>query len=171
DRIGEAITFTAGERLEPDVAVPVLPMAARLLLVLALPLRDLADRLAVRDARLLGRDLYAVLALEPLDLDVQVQLAEPADDRLPDLRGVTESERRILLAQLGEPVADLVLIAAAGRADRHGDVRFRECDRREHERPVRRAQGIVRVCVLQLRDDPDVSPVQPRHLHPFPALR
>src|SRR5690606_17001337 len=97
------------QRLQADVAVAVLAVAARLLLVLALPLCLLADRLAVRDARCLGRDLDAVLVLQPLDLHVEVQLAEPADDRLPELRVVAAVERRVLLVQLLEAGADLVL--------------------------------------------------------------
>src|SRR5690606_1460887 len=89
DRVRDHVAGPARQRLQADVAVAVLAVAARLLLVLALPLRLLADRLAVRDARRLGRDLDAVLVLQPLDLHVEVQLAEPADDRLPELRVVT----------------------------------------------------------------------------------
>src|SRR5690606_19371337 len=129
------------QRLEADVAVAVLAMAARLLLVLALPFRLLADRLTVRDARRLRRDVDAVLVLQPLDLHVEMQLAEPADDGLTDLRVVAAVERRVLLVQLLQGGADLVLVRTAGRADRNGDVRLRELDGREHERPLRGAQG------------------------------
>src|SRR5258706_16452824 len=59
--------------LEPDVAEH--PVAAGLLLVLALDLGRPADRLAVRHLRLLRQDRRSELALEPLADDRDVRVA------------------------------------------------------------------------------------------------
>src|SRR5690606_24531596 len=113
DRVRELVTGSARQRLDADVAVAELTVTARLLLVLALRFCRLAERLAIRNARLLRDDVDVILPLEPLDLDFEMQLAEAADDRLTQLGVVAELECRILLVQLRERVADLVLVAAA----------------------------------------------------------
>jgi hypothetical protein len=57
DLIDEAEFLAAGERLDLDLAVGELAAAAGLLLVAAVPLGGLGDRLAVGDLRLVEDDL------------------------------------------------------------------------------------------------------------------
>ena len=75
DLVDELVALVALERLDHDVAVAELAAAAGLLLVAALRARLLADRLEVRDARLVQLDLDAEAALEPVDRDLDVHLA------------------------------------------------------------------------------------------------
>src|SRR5690606_22802229 len=126
--IGEDVATAARERLEADVAVAELAVTARLLLVAALALRRLPDRLTIRNARLFGDHLDVVLALEALHLDFEVQLTEPANDGLAQLRVVAAVEGGILLVQLVEGAADLVLVAAAGCTHGERDVGLGEVD-------------------------------------------
>ena len=67
-----------------DVAghAPVLPAAARLLLVRVVVFAALGDGLAVGHLGLAGDDLAGVLALHALDVDLEVKLAHAADDGL-----------------------------------------------------------------------------------------
>ena len=75
DLVDELVALVAGERLEHDLAVAELAAAARLLLVAALGARLLADRLEVRDARLVQVDLDAEAPPEPVDRHLDVHLA------------------------------------------------------------------------------------------------
>ena len=69
-------------RSDLDHADPVLPVTAGLLDVPALGPAVARNRLAVGDARHLGRSLDAVLALELLEGDVQVDVTKAGDDQL-----------------------------------------------------------------------------------------
>ena len=60
------------------------------------------------------------------DDDLEVQLAHPADDRLPRLRVRAHAERRVLLRELRERDAHLVLIGLCSRLDRDRDHGLRE---------------------------------------------
>src|SRR5205809_927429 len=107
-------TFMIGSRShgrdpEPDVAV--LPAPARLLLVLALHLRPPLDRLLVRDARREQGDVHVVLALHPLDDDLDVELADARHQELLGLRVVVVAQRRVLLLHAVQRRRDLVLVA------------------------------------------------------------
>src|SRR4030095_2310514 len=66
-------------RLHLEVDIAVLTAAARLPHVAALRLGLLADRLAIRDLRLADVGLDPELAQEPVDDDLQVELAHPVD--------------------------------------------------------------------------------------------
>ena len=70
------------ERLDPQHAHGELAVAAGLLLVAALGLGGAGDRLLVGDPQRLGVDVHAEAALQPLDGDGELDLAEPAQQQL-----------------------------------------------------------------------------------------
>ena len=72
-----------------------LAAAAGLLLVLVVAGPLAVDRLAVRDLRLLGVHLDAEAGLEPLPDDVEVKLADAADDEFVRLRVVRHLHGRV----------------------------------------------------------------------------
>src|SRR5437016_3404197 len=73
--------------------------------------------LPVSDSRNLGCRLDAVLALELLEDDVQVDVAQPCDDQLLGLFDALHVQRRILFAQAGQAAGDLFLVTAGLRGD------------------------------------------------------
>ena len=93
----EALAVLA--RLDLDVAVAELAAAAGLLLVAAVRLGGLADRLEVRDPRRVQLDLGAEAALHPVDDHLDVDLRQPGDDLLAGLRVAVDVERRVLLGE------------------------------------------------------------------------
>src|SRR5262249_34892471 len=86
--------------LEPDVTV--LAPAARLPHEAALGLGLLANRLPVRYLWLADVGLDLELAQEPVDDDLEVQLAHPVDERLVRLGIDVDLESRILEGEAGE---------------------------------------------------------------------
>ena len=76
---------SSGSSVEPADDVGVLARAAGLLLVPDVELGGLRGRFAVVDLRRADFDLDLVLAADPLDVDLQVQLAHAGDDRLARL--------------------------------------------------------------------------------------
>src|SRR5207247_5410918 len=76
DLVHELVADAFLDRLEDDRGVAVLPAAAGLLLVLALGAGLGADRLQVRDARLVQVDLDAETALPPVDRNLAGYLAQ-----------------------------------------------------------------------------------------------
>ena len=89
-------------RLDLDVAVAELAAAAGLLLVAAVRLGRLADRLQVGDLRRLQLDLGAEAALHPVDDHLDVDLGQPGDDLLAGLRVAVDVERRVLLLEAAD---------------------------------------------------------------------
>jgi hypothetical protein len=79
------------------VRVAELAAAAGLLLVTAVGARLLADRLQVGDAWLMEVDLGAETALDPLDCDLDVDLAQPREQLLTRLGVATDDQGRVLL--------------------------------------------------------------------------
>ncbi len=86
DVVDELEVAAARQRLEPDLAVAELPVAAGLLLVAAVRLGRRGDRLAVGDARQLEVDLDAEPALQLRDGDLDVRLALAGEQQLLGLR-------------------------------------------------------------------------------------
>ncbi len=123
DGVGEAVPLAGRQRLEPHMAVPELPAAPRLFLVPAVAFGLAADRFPVRDARLARGHFDVVETLEPLELHVEVQLAHPPGDGLPQLGDVLGGKGGVLLVQLVQPHPQLVLVAARRALDRYRDVR------------------------------------------------
>ena len=136
DRVGERVALAARQRLEAHPAVAELAASARLLLVPPLRLRRRRDRLAVRDAGLLGRHVHVVLPLHALDLDLEVQLAHAARDRLVQLGVELGGEGRVLLVQPRQHLAELVVVVPRDALDRDRDVGLREVDLLQRERAL-----------------------------------
>ncbi len=118
-----------------DDDVAVLAAATGLASELHVDLVDaLAGGLAVRDLRLADVGLDLELAQQAVDDDLEVQLAHAGDDRLTGLRVRADAEGRVLLGELGERVAELVLLGLGLRLDRDVDDRIREDHRLEQHR-------------------------------------
>src|SRR4029453_16277444 len=107
DLVDELVAGVPLDRLEHDVAVAELPPTARLLLVAAMALRLLADRLEVRHAGRIEVDLDPEAALEPVDRDLNVHLRHPREELLAGLRVAAELEGRVLFAAAAERGRDL----------------------------------------------------------------
>ena len=91
--------------------------------------RFLAHGLAVGDLRLADVGVDRELALEAVDDDVEVQLAHAGDDGLAGLVVVLHDERGVLVGELRQPGAELVLVGLGLRLDRDRDDRDGERDR------------------------------------------
>ena len=89
------------------------------------------DRLAVGDARDLGRRLHPVLALQLFEDDVQVNVTKPRDDQLLRLLDTFHVQRRVLFAQPRQAAGDLLLVASGLGRDRQGVCRPGQVQRRE----------------------------------------
>ena len=118
-------------RLDLDVAVAELAPAAGLLLVAAVRLGGLADRLQVGDLRRVQLDLGAEAALHPVDDHLDVDLGQPGDDLLAGLRVAVDVERRVLLLEAAERRGRLLLVALGLRLVGERHHRRRQLERRE----------------------------------------
>src|SRR5665213_2377013 len=110
--------LAAGKWLDLDRAVAVEASAAALLLVLVGHPGAAADGLPVGDA---GRGQYRVnpeLALDALERDVEVDVAEAVHEHLSRRRIAVDGEGRVLLGEARQRRHDLVLVALAPGTDR-----------------------------------------------------
>ena len=111
----------AGVRLERDLDDGELAGATGLLDVAVLDRLDrLGDRLAVGHLRLADGGVDVELAHHAVDEDLEVQLAHAGDDGLAGLLVGADAERRVLVGQRLERLAELVLVVLGLRLD--GDV-------------------------------------------------
>ena len=130
DVVDELEVAAARQRLDPDLAVAELAVAAGLLLVAAVRLGGGRDRLAVGNPRRLELDLDAEAPFQLRDGDLDMELALPGEQQLVGLRVAAVVDRRVFLFEPVHRAADLVLVAAALGLDRVGQHRLRETDRR-----------------------------------------
>src|SRR5207245_2679276 len=133
----EAAPGRQGRHLDLDVAV--LPAASGLLDVLALRLGRLPDRLLVGDLRLADADADTELAHQAVGDDLEVQLAHPRDDRLGGVGVGLDLEGGVLLRQLAERGAQLLLVRLRLRLDGPLDERLAQVHRLEDAGPPRAA--------------------------------
>ena len=142
------------DQLADDVGV--LARAAGLLLVLVVERRLAGRRLAVADLGGADGALDLVLAADPLDVDLQVQLAHARDDRLAGLVVDVDAEGRVLAHEPVEGLGELVVVGPLGRLDRQVDDRLGGVDALEREV---RALGAVGVAggALEAHDGDDVA--------------
>src|SRR6185503_10316733 len=91
----DELEVTALERLDLDVAVAELAAPAGLLLVPAVRLGALADRLLVGHPRRLEDDLGAEPRAHSLDDHLDVDLRQPGNDLLAGLRVAVQIDRRV----------------------------------------------------------------------------
>ena len=125
------------ERLERADDVGILARATGLLLVLVVVVGGLGGSLAVAHLRRTHLDFNLELALDPFDVDVEMQLAHAGDERFARLVVGGHAERRILAAEPLQGLTELVEAVAVGRRDRHLDHRLR------HEHVLERAVFVV----------------------------
>ena len=130
DVVDELEVRAARQRLDLDLAVAELAVAAGLLLVAAVRLGRRLDRLAIRDARRLEVDVDAEAPLQFRDRHLDVELALAVEQQLLGLRIAAVADRRILFLEAVHRRADLVLVAAALRLDRVGQDRLGKRRRR-----------------------------------------
>ena len=125
DVVDELEVGAARQRLDLDLAVAELAVAAGLLLVAAVRLGGGLDRLAVGDARRLEVDVDAEAPLQLRDGHLDVELALAVEQQLLRLRIAAVADRGILFLEPVHRRADLVLVAAALRLDRVRQHRLR----------------------------------------------
>ena len=147
-------------RLEADLAVAVLPVAARLFFVLALDVRFAADGLLV------GNGGGAELGVRPelgfqffLD-DVEMHFALSAHQRLTRVGVFGDGEAPVLLGKAVEAAEYLVLRPAHGGIDRHEEHGLVEGDGVKPDGRALVAQRVSRPCVRKFADGADVARAQ-----------
>ena len=112
----------------------VLPAPAGLLGVFHLAVCRAGERFLVGHLRFADTGLDVELAAQPVDDDVQMQLAHTGDDDLSRLLVGLHAERRIFGHQLLQPVTEFFLVCLRLRLDRQRDHRLREIHRLENDR-------------------------------------
>src|SRR5918993_3715009 len=118
-----------------DNRVPILATTACLPHETSLDVLDpLADGLTVRHLRLADVRVHPELAQQPVEDNLQVQLAHPGDDRLPRLLVAAHAEGRILLCEALERDGQLLLIGLGLRLDSLVYDRLRKYHLLEHDR-------------------------------------
>src|SRR6478752_3859322 len=146
------------ERLDGDLHLRELAGPTRLLLVgVVVPLDGLADRLAVGHLRLADVRLDVELTPHAVDQDLQVELTHARDDRLTGLLVEADLERRVLLGQLLDGRAQLLLVALGLRLDGDRDDRRREGHRLQDHRLLGVGQGVTRRRPLHAVDGDDLA--------------
>ena len=146
-----------GQRLEGDLHLGVLAGTAGLLLVrVGLGVRP-GDRLAIRHLRRADVRVHAVFAPQPVDDDLQVQLAHARQDGLAGLLVGAQAQRRVLGGQLLQAERHLLDRFLGARLDRDVDHRHREGHALEHHRILLRGQRVAGAGVLQADEGGDVA--------------
>ena len=160
DLVQELVAAAGARGLEVEHDVAVLAAAAGLAGELQVDLVDeLRDRLAIRDLRLADVGVDVELAAEAVDDDVEVQLAHAGDHGLAGLVVEAHDERRVLVGELREPGAQLVLVGLGLGLDGDRDHGRREADLLEHDGLVRVTDRVAGGGVLQTDDRHDVARV------------
>src|ERR687893_2162534 len=121
--------------LDVDDRVPVLAATAGLPHETTLDVLDPpADRLSVRHLRLADVGVHSELAQQPVEDDLQVQLAHPGDDRLPRLLVAAHAEGRVLFGEALKRDGQLLLVGLGLRLDSLVYDRLRKYHLLEHDR-------------------------------------
>src|SRR5699024_7583001 len=160
DRIHELVHLIALDlhRLDGDLDLGELTRTAGLLLVRVVDLlHRAADGLPVRDLRLAYVRLDLELALHAVHEDIEVELAHAADLRLARLLVEVDVEGGVLLHQLLDGGAELLLVALRLRLDGDEDDGVGERPRLEHDRVRRIAERIAGRRLLQTDERVDVA--------------
>src|SRR5919112_271561 len=153
------------EGLDADLDLGELARATGLLLVRVVRALDgLADRLAVGHLRLADVGLDVELAAHAVDQDLQVELAHAGDDGLTGLLVEADLERRVLLGELLDGRAQLLLVALGLRLDGHRDDRRGEGHRLQDDRVLRVAERVTRRRLLHAVDRDDLAGAHARTL-------
>ena len=132
-----------GQRLHLDVAHGVLPVPAGLLDVPAERLRRPGEGLPQRDHERDLVDVHGVALGQPLQGHLGVRLAHRPEHQLVGLGVVLDPQRRVLGAQPGQRLRQLVLVGLAVRDDRDRQQRLRHRPRPQHPRVVHRRERVA----------------------------
>ena len=116
----------ARQRLDAQEHLAELARAAGLLLVAMMAFGLAGDGFAIGDARRARFHLDAVLVLQALDVDAQVQVGQAADHGFVGLGFVLDDEAGILLGQLVQRGGQLLLLALVRGFDRQAEHRLGE---------------------------------------------
>ena len=138
------------ERLDANLAVAELAVSAGLFLVPAVGIRWHRDRLAIRNARELERDLDAEAPSQLGDGDLDVQLALAREQRLLRLRIAAVVDGGILLPEPVQRRADLLFVAARLRFDGVGEHGLGEHQLREGEGRLLVGERVAALRLLEL---------------------
>ena len=133
--LSNSVALARLPRHEADLRVAVLAAPAGLLDVAPLALGGPRERLLVGHLGLADAGLDAELALQPIDDDLEVQLAHAPDHHLARLDGPCSRGRSgPRPCSLARPWASFSWSALVLRLDRQRDDRLREVHRLEHDR-------------------------------------
>src|SRR5690606_29761269 len=99
DTIDKLESLTPCARRESNPTIPVLPSAACLLLVFALPFGFSFDGFAIGHLRTNQLRVHTVFSRETVEDRLEMPLAHPMDERLTELGAVFEMEGRIFFVQ------------------------------------------------------------------------
>ena len=144
DLLDELVTLARAGRLDVDDHMAKLAAATGLADELAHDLlHRLADRLTVGDLRLADIGVHLELAQQPVDDDLQVQLAHAGDDGLAGLLIGANLKSRIFLGQLMQRSAQLFLVGLGLGLNGNGDNRLREIHGLENDRVRGVAEGVT----------------------------
>ena len=146
-------------------------MTAGLLLVTAVDLDLLLDRLAVRDLGGLENSLDLILALELCHEDGQLHIADARNDELLGLGIVAVGEGLVLFFQLDKAVGDLVFGALDLGVDSHLVHRLVVGHALDANGLARQAEGVAGLDGGKLREDADVAAADLGSLGVVLALR
>src|SRR5580658_6113632 len=152
----------ARQNLHHDV--PVLTATAGLLCILVFAGLLSRDRLAVRDFGFADVRFDFELAPQPVDDDLEMQLAHPADDGLPGFFVRMGSKRGVLLGELLQPDPELLDVDFGLRLDRTRADRLGKNHLLEEDGVPRVAQCVAGARVPQPYRRVDVSRVGLLHL-------
>lgn len=180
----EVLGAALRERLDAPDDAPVLPLPAGLLLVEVVEVRRTRDGLPVVAPRLPDLALHLVLALHALHVHLEVQLPHPGDDRLPALGVDGDAERRVLLLEAVQRLAERRAGVArlGGHGEGHDGLRHAHRRHRDVHGPVREGvpgraldakerANLPRADRIHVLHVVRMHPHQPRHLHPLPVAR
>src|SRR6476661_7352776 len=160
DLVLELVELALGgvQRREGHLHLGVLTRATGLLLVDVVDLvHGAADGLAVGHLGLAAVGLDLELAAHAVHQDVQVELAHAGDDRLAGLLVQADLERRVLLGELLDGRAELLLVTLGLGLDGHGDHGLGEGHGLQDDLLLRVAQGVTGRGVLQADHRVDVA--------------
>ena len=135
----------------------VLALTAGLTGVLGLLVGSLADGLAVGDLGCAHVGFDLELTQQTVNDDLQVQLAHAGDDGLTGLLVGVGLEGGVLLSQLGQGDAHLLVAGLGLGLDGHADDRLGELHRLEDDGVVLVAQGVAGGGILQAHNSRDIA--------------
>ena len=157
DGIDTLVALAGLVGLQRDLHVAVLAGTTALALVLGLVVDLLADGLLVSHLRSAHIGLYLELTQQTVHDDLQMQLTHTGDDGLTRLLVGVGPEGGILLGQLGQSDAHLLLTGLGLGLDGHTDHRLGEFHGLQNDGVLLVAQGITRGGVLQAHHGGDVA--------------